>query len=106
VGYFSNGTEGLMYQEKYCFRCSYWNDEAGCPIWLLHELHVGEKKWQPTLDRLIPMVPKRLSGNITVKFSGECYTFSRRGRDFPIEKPLTPGQQRGLNEWRTRKASP
>ncbi len=36
MGYFSNGCEGLDYQEKYCFRYRHWNDETGCPVWFLH----------------------------------------------------------------------
>ena len=66
MGYFSNGTEGLMYQERWCFNCHHWSDDVGCPIWLLHELHVGEKDWQPALDKMIPM--KGL-------FSDWCETF-------------------------------
>jgi hypothetical protein len=77
MGHFSNGTEGLLYQEKYCFQCRYWDDDEnregvgnmGCPVWFLHELHVGEPDWQPTLDKLIPMVDG---------WSGECYTFCPR----------------------------
>lgn len=102
MGYFSNGTEGLMYQEHYCFHCAFWNDDEGgmgCPVWLLHELHVGDKQWQPTLDKLIPMVD---SGHgFTV--SGECETFvARQGNGRP-ERPLTPGQQAGLEEWKQRR---
>jgi len=82
MAYFSNGTEGMMYQEKYCHNCQYWNDadyerlgyEVGCPIWLLHEIHVGDKAWQPTLDTLIPMVPKEING-IRHLFAGQCSGF-------------------------------
>lgn len=38
MAYFSNGTEGEMYQEQYCSRC--WHDRnQDCPIWLLHLNH-------------------------------------------------------------------
>jgi len=63
MAYFSNGTEGDMYQERWCHRCAHWSDEAGCPVWFLHELHVGEREWRPA---------------------------------------LTPGQQKGLDEWKAR----
>src|SRR5690554_3287 len=33
VGYFSNGTEGMMYEEQYCDKCLH---QKYCPIWLLH----------------------------------------------------------------------
>ena len=41
MGYFSNGTEGLNYQEHFCFRCKNRRDRkdglgVGCPIWDLH----------------------------------------------------------------------
>lgn len=79
MAYFSNGSEGWHYQERYCFRCVYWSyadpvsarigSSVGCPIWLLHELHVGNKDWQPVLDKLIPM---------DGIFAGECDTFIDR----------------------------
>lgn len=36
MGYFSNGTEGEMYRERYCSRCIH---EQDCRVWMLHELH-------------------------------------------------------------------
>lgn len=39
MGYFSNGSEGLDYQERYCFHCLHWSDEKGCPVWNLHQIH-------------------------------------------------------------------
>jgi hypothetical protein len=41
VGYFSNGTEGLMYEERYCSRCIHYGDAEGpgCPVMNLHWLH-------------------------------------------------------------------
>lgn len=80
MAYFSNGTEGMMFQERQCFACRHWNDETGCPIWLLHELHVGDKAWQPALDLMIPMEPKVFNG-ITHTFAGECATYWTREGD-------------------------
>ena len=47
MGYFSNHTEFLAYQDSYCFRCQNYKkikelkyDEEGCPIL---ELHILEK---------------------------------------------------------------
>jgi len=44
MAYFSNGTEGMGYQEIYCMKCrqykerpGYMNGE-GCPVWDLHLL--------------------------------------------------------------------
>ncbi len=35
MGYFSNGTEGEMYYERYCSRCIH-NENEDCPIWDAH----------------------------------------------------------------------
>ena len=49
MGYFSNGTEGDMYQQRYCNRCK--NDvNEDCPIWLAHLIHNGHE----ILDLFIP----------------------------------------------------
>lgn len=67
MAYFSNRTEGMMYRERYCDNCKHWSEENGCPIWLLHALHVGEPEWQPALDKMIPV---RADG-----FGDECVTY-------------------------------
>lgn len=36
MGYFSNGTEGEMYEEEYCYKCLNYNEEQGCQIMNLH----------------------------------------------------------------------
>lgn len=35
MAYFSNGTEGMMYEERYCSRCVHNFD---CPVWDAHLL--------------------------------------------------------------------
>lgn len=84
MAYFSNGSEGDYYQDRYCFKCQFWHEddqgrEQGCPIWLLHLLHVGEREWQSTLDRLIPMKPVILDG-IAHTFPDTCTAFTPRDR--------------------------
>lgn len=76
MAHFSNGTEGMMYQEQYCDNCKHWSDDHGCPIWLLHELHVGEPDWQPALDKMIPVRADQ--------FADECATY------WPIKAPKAP----------------
>lgn len=44
MGYFSNGTEGEIYQATYCDNCVHWRDLGdgrgyGCPIIDLHMLY-------------------------------------------------------------------
>lgn len=36
MGYFSNGTEGESYEERYCERCKHYD---GCTVWLAHMIH-------------------------------------------------------------------
>jgi hypothetical protein len=58
MGYFSNGTEGEDYQQKWCSRCLHENVEKyiGCPVWNLHLLHNYDECNKPDsyLHRLIP----------------------------------------------------
>lgn len=37
MGYFSNGTEGLMFQEEYCQHCIH--DMDNCAVMLAHDLY-------------------------------------------------------------------
>ena len=45
MGYFSNGTEGMAYEAKYCERCIHYGppDGPGCPVFGLHLLHNYEE---------------------------------------------------------------
>jgi hypothetical protein len=38
MGYFSNGSEGMDYEERYCARCVHFGptEGPGCPIWGFH----------------------------------------------------------------------
>ena len=53
MGYFSNGIEGMMYEEKYCQKCIHYED---CIIWQLHFDHNYEEcnKEDSFLHELIP----------------------------------------------------
>ena len=58
---FSNGAEGLYYQEEYCMGCINFKDRdddmgVGCPVWDLHLFWVGkpEDEEKEILDYLIP----------------------------------------------------
>lgn len=40
MAYFSNGTEGMIYEEQWCSRCShYGEDGCGCAVLEAHMLH-------------------------------------------------------------------
>lgn len=58
MGHFSNGTEGKMYEGKWCNRCVHDISEEGCPIMMLHFFHQGEEAAQPLLDQIIPLNEK------------------------------------------------
>ncbi len=55
MGYFANGTEGEMYEARYCSRCIHYEDGA-CPVLVLHYLHNYEEANNPDsfLHILIP----------------------------------------------------
>lgn len=63
MGYFSNGTEAEMYEERFCSRCIHHDREIGvdppCPVWLSHILFAYEEcnnasNAKEMLDMMIP----------------------------------------------------
>ena len=36
MGYFSNGTEGDLYEARWCARCVHRDDKPACAVWELH----------------------------------------------------------------------
>jgi hypothetical protein len=45
VGYFSNGSEGMDFEEQFCRRCIHYGPEEGpgCPVWFAHLLFAYEE---------------------------------------------------------------
>jgi hypothetical protein len=44
MGYFSNGTEGMDYEARFCDRCVHQKPEdGGCAVWLAHMLYNYEQ---------------------------------------------------------------
>lgn len=39
MAYFSNGTEGMMYEDEFCSRCIHYSEDEGCPVWNAHLLY-------------------------------------------------------------------
>lgn len=70
MGYFSNGTEGELYQEHYCFRCIHWSEDEGCPIWDTHLLRNYDDCNKPDsiLHILIPRSKDHLSNERCTMF--------------------------------------
>lgn len=88
MGYFSNGTEQMMYDEQYCSNCINQGEDGGCPIMDLHFLygyelcnekeHIGKKM----LDHLIPMTEDGL-------WCDECSMFKKKSvSDLQLRLPL------------------
>jgi len=75
MGYFSNGTEGMMYQEDYCDRCVHDADQS-CPIWNAHMLFNYEECNKPAsiLHMLIPRSADKLGNE-------QCRMFIAKAAD-------------------------
>lgn len=57
MGYFSNGTEGMMYEQRFCDHCIHQKpDDGGCAVMLAHLLHNYDECNKPDsiLHLLIP----------------------------------------------------
>ncbi len=85
MGYFSNGTEGMDYESRYCDRCVHQNGpdgKSGCAIWLAHMLRNYDECNEPdsVLHLLIPRDKK--GGN------GQCQLFmvSRKEKDATLKQ--------------------
>ena len=77
MAYFSNGTEGEIYQEQYCYRCQNWNDEKGCPIMDLHLLWnydaIDEPAKEMALDTFIPRSKDGIGNEQCLMFKEKTY---------------------------------
>ncbi len=59
MGYFANGTEGDMFEAKWCNRCVHEDNEKGCPVMTSHVFFSYEEcnsksNAKVMLDMLIP----------------------------------------------------
>jgi hypothetical protein len=69
MGYFPNGTSGMIYEEQYCYRCIHRNGrdgKSGCAVMLAHNLFNYEHCNTPDsiLHLLIPKTKDGI-GNAT-----------------------------------------
>lgn len=74
MGYFSNGTEGRDYQDKWCFRCLHdnYDKQIFCPIWDAHLSYAYDGDYAAVLDLLIPRTKDGLGNE-------RCTMFVDRG---------------------------
>lgn len=92
MGYFSNGSEGMDYQERYCLRCV--NEEVldgGCPVWDAHLLfnyrQHDDEEIASVLDRFIPR-----DGVV----NKECTMFVERNPGAGGQPPEAPATRKGM----------
>jgi len=62
MGYFSNGSEGALYEHAHCSACIHYAEAPDvCPVWWVHLAYVTDanrcedKTAQMILDELIPI---------------------------------------------------
>lgn len=82
MGYFSNGTEGMAYQERYCAHCRNCGDEKsdfGCAVWDLHTLYQGERDYSAEdggpVGRLLDSLIPRVQGGL---YNGLCLMYREK----------------------------
>lgn len=75
MAYFSNGTEGMIFEERYCGHCYHDREDAQCPVLTLHYLYnydqFKDERLKTVLDTLIPQEPCTIP---------ECPMFIKEGR--------------------------
>lgn len=87
MGYFANGTEGMIFEEAFCSRCVHSDIGEGkeigvdppCPIWMTHYLFAyeecnSESNAKVMLDMLIKPVMVETPDGIGLP-SNECTMF-------------------------------
>lgn len=94
MGYFSNGTEGDIYRDRYCENCVHWKDLGdgrgpGCPIYDLHFLYNYDqcKSGEPgeTIAAMLgALIPRAESG----LFNEQCTMF--HGKHWREDEPTLP----------------
>lgn len=71
MGYFSNASEGDIYEAQYCNRCVHNLDDVGCPVLVAHMLWNYEECNKPD-SILHKMIPRHGVEN------GECFMFKAK----------------------------
>jgi hypothetical protein len=76
MGYFSNGTQGDCYEERYCSRCIHVNGKdgkSGCAVMLAHMLH--NYKECNNKDSILHLLIRQGNGNKGEPWNYECEMF-------------------------------
>jgi hypothetical protein len=62
MGYFSNSTEGHIFQETYCLHCAHCPKtiDDGCAVWDIHMFYNYDAVSNPTLHHILSLlIPER-----------------------------------------------
>lgn len=99
AAYFSNGTEGQMYEERYCSRCTHGRNEDSCAIMNAHFLAAGEDGWaddaspiRMVLDQLIPLDDEHYNQRCTMMMEIPAH----------LDVDWLDIQKKALEEWANR----
>ena len=78
MAYFSNGNEGMQYEEEYCSKCVHGMGKP-CAVWAAHMLHNYDEcnNKESILHILIPQDNVKDWGT----FAGECKMFIKAEND-------------------------
>lgn len=81
MGYFPNGTSGMLYQEEWCVRCVHDVNED-CPVWAAHLMYSSRDCNDPAsiLHMLIPIAEDGLSNERCLMFAEDRDPERSRGR--------------------------
>jgi hypothetical protein len=74
MGYFSNGSEGAAYEDRYCDKCI--NSHGGCWIWELHFMR-NYKDCNNEDSILHVLIPRSTDG----LENGQCVMFKEKSHD-------------------------
>lgn len=85
MGYFSNGTEGLDYQERYCSRCIH-DINKSCPVWNAHLLF-NDDECNNDKSVLHMLIPRNELSN------GQCEMFVDKTLLSPLGREKFASQQ-------------
>lgn len=80
MAYFSNGTEGMIWEEQWCNRCVHNKDpeeDGGCVVLFVHLLHNYDQTDNEALESVLGcLIPTNEDG-----FAGECKMFIEETKD-------------------------
>lgn len=81
MGYFPNGTSGMIFEEEWCAHCIHEDDESGCPVMLAHIVYCyTENDNKPLMDVLNMLIPQSKEGE-PYNSAKECAMFIAKNPD-------------------------